>query len=155
MNQKPKLLPLPSACNRLEGTILLKKHKRENDPRERHDQELDNDTGLAYLVIRIDDRSFLIKTSTIDWIEAAGNYVRVHRGKESSLVRKPMKVIELELSTKKFIRIHRSAIVNIDRIKELQRMFHGEFKIILNSGTRLTLSRHYLKNFQRIVGGTL
>lgn len=140
-------------------------HKRRGTPGELIDCEILDIRGvqqnqgsspwLEYLVVRLDDRSVLVKTSAIDWIEAAGNYVRVHRGKESSLVRKSIGKIQVELNPRMFIRIHRSAMVNIDRIRELQRMFHGEYRLILINGINLTLSRHYLKNFQDIVGGTL
>src|SRR5688500_17854755 len=96
--------------------------------------EKENKRWLQYLVIRSTGRSILLRTSTIDWIEAKGNYVSVHRGKESSLVRKSMSALEKELDPKVFIRVHRSAIVNIDRIREFQRMFNGEFRILLNGG---------------------
>lgn len=113
------------------------------------------DTWLDYLVVKSADRSIVVRTSTIDWIEAKGNYVSVHRGKESSLVRKSMRALEAELDPNRFIRVHRSAIVNVDRIREFQRMFHGEFRIVLNGGEHLTLSRSYREKFQELVGGTL
>ena len=106
-------------------------------------------------MVRWDDRSILVRTSTIDWIEAKGNYVSIHRGKESSLVRKSMRALQAELDPRRFVRVHRSAIVNIDRILEFQRMFHGDYRLILQGGADLTLSRHYRRSFQKIVGGTL
>lgn len=118
-------------------------------------KERREDSGLEYLVVRRNDRSILVPSSTIDWIEARGNYVSIHRGKESSLVRKSMRSLQAELDPLRFVRIHRSAIVNIDRIREFQRMFHGEYRLILHGGTQLTLSRHYRRSFQKIVGGTL
>jgi len=112
-------------------------------------------SGLDYLVVRSNDRSILVPTSMIDWIEAKGNYVSIHRGKESSLVRKSMRALQAELDPRRFVRVHRSAIVNVDRIRELQRMFHGEYRLILSGGAHLTLSRHYRRSFQKLVGGTL
>lgn len=99
------------------------------------------DLWLESVVVRSDNRSFLVRTSGIDWIEAKGNYVNIHRGQDSSLVRKSMRALEAELDPKRFVRVHRSTIVNVDRIREFQRMFHGEFRIILNGGRQLTLSR--------------
>ena len=118
-------------------------------------KEIGKESGLEYLVVRSDDRSVLVQTSTIDWIEAKGNYVSIHRGKESSLVRKSMRALQAELDPRRFVRVHRSAIVNVDRIRELQRMFHGEYRLILSGGAHLTLSRHYRRSFQKLVGGTL
>ena len=113
------------------------------------------DADLEYLVVHAENRSVLVRTSAIDWIEAKGNYVNVHRGRESSLVRKSLSALQAELDPRRFVRIHRSAIVNVDRIRELERMFHGEYRVILQSGAQLTLSRHYRRAFQKLVGGTL
>jgi two-component system, LytTR family, response regulator len=111
--------------------------------------------GLEYLVVRSGEKFTLVPTSAILWIEANGHYARIHRGKEATLVRKSMKALEAELDSKRFIRVHRSAIVNVDCIREFQPMFHGEFRLVLRNGTNLTLSRHYRRNFQKLVGETL
>jgi two-component system LytT family response regulator len=79
----------------------------------------------------------------IDWCEAAGNYVRVHVGQQCYLVRDTMSHLESELDPQQFIRIHRSTIVNVDRVQEMQSSFNGEYVVMLRTGTRLTLSRGY------------
>jgi two-component system LytT family response regulator len=97
--------------------------------------------SLERLPIKAAGRVFFLRTGDIDWLEAAGNYVRLHVGKESHLLRETISGIEAKLDSKQFLRIHRSTIVNIERIKELQPLFHGEYVVILRDGTRLTLSR--------------
>jgi two-component system LytT family response regulator len=84
-----------------------------------------------------------VKTADIAWIEAAHNYVEVHEDKKSHLLRENISAIELRLPGDKFVRISRSVIVNIDRIKELEPLFHGEYTVTLHNGQRLTLSRRY------------
>jgi hypothetical protein len=79
----------------------------------------------------------------IDWIEASGNYVRLHVGGESYLFRETMNAMEAKLDPGKFLRIHRSTLVNLDRIKEMQPWFSGEHGILLRDGTELRLSRGY------------
>ncbi|MCI0746982.1 MAG: LytTR family DNA-binding domain-containing protein [Verrucomicrobia subdivision 3 bacterium] len=97
-------------------------------------------------------RVILVKTSDIDWIEAADNYVNLHTGKEAHLHRETMAAMEEKLPAGKFMRISRSAIVNVDRIKELQPMFHGDYTVILQNGTRLTLSRGYREALHQLLG---
>src|SRR5262249_8521221 len=87
----------------------------------------------------------------IDWIEAADNYVQVHSGRESHLLHATMNSLESRLDPNKFLRIHRSTIVNIGRIKELHPMFHGEYQVILLDGTRLTSGRSYRENLQTLL----
>jgi len=102
------------------------------------------------LAVKSAGRVVFVKLSDIDWIEAAHNYVELHAGKESHLLRETLNAIEARLSPEKFVRISRSAIVNIERVKELQPLFHGEYTVTLQNGTRVTLSRRYrdkLKQF--------
>jgi len=89
----------------------------------------------------------------IDWIEAADNYVQVHAGRESHLLHATMNSLEDRLDPNKFLRIHRSTIVNVERIKELHPMFHGEYQVILKDGTQLTSGRGYRGNFQKLLNG--
>jgi two-component system LytT family response regulator len=98
---------------------------------------------LDRLVVRSVGRVFFLKTNEIDWIEAAGNYVRLHVGREGHLLRETMSHLEAKLNPDKFLRIHRSTLVNIDRIKELQPLFSGDYTVILRDGRQLTLSRSY------------
>ena len=96
---------------------------------------------LDRLAIKSAGRIQFVKISEIDWIEAAGNYVRLHAGSESYLHRETMSGMEDKIDPDSFLRIHRSTIVNIDRIKEMQPFFNGEYVVILENDTRLTLSR--------------
>jgi two-component system, LytTR family, response regulator len=107
---------------------------------------------LERLVIKSSGRIYFLETNEIDWIQAEGNYVSVHTGKKSHLLRETISSLESQLDPKKFLRIHRSAIVRIDRIKELQPWFHGEYHIVLNDGTQLTLSRNYRDRLQEALG---
>lgn len=107
---------------------------------------------LERLVIKSGGRIYFLETSEIDWIEAEGNYVSVHTGKKAHLLRETISSLESQLDPKKFVRIHRSSIVRIDRIQELQPWFHGEYRVILNSGTQLTLSRKYREKLQEALG---
>ena len=93
------------------------------------------------IVVKSSGRVFFVKVDDIDWIEAEGNYVRLHMGPQSHLLRETMKGMESVLDASQFIRIHRSTIVNADRIRELQPLFHGEYAVILRDGTRLMASR--------------
>lgn len=107
---------------------------------------------LDRLVVKSGGRVFFLRTEDIVWIEAAGNYVRLHLGEDSHLFRETMNGIEARLDPRRFVRIHRSRIVNSDRIKELQPWFNGEYVVVLQNGTRLTLSRGYREKLQERLG---
>jgi len=110
---------------------------------------------LERVVIKANGRVFFLKTSEIDWIEAAGNYVSLHVKKESYLLRETIGGMESQLDPATFPRIHRSQIVNLDRIRELRPWSHGEYHVILHDGTQLTLSRTYRERLHCLLGGTL
>ena len=110
---------------------------------------------LGRLVIKSGGRVFFIKTEEIDWIEAEGKYVRLHVGRESHLLREAIGSLETQLDPAMFLRIHRSTIVNIDRIQELQPWFHNEYRVILRDGTELMLSRSCRKKLGEMLGGHL
>lgn len=112
-------------------------------------------THLERLVIKMNGHIFFVRAEEIDWLEAEGNYVRLHTGKESYLLRDTISALESQLDPKRFVRVHRSAIVNIDRIQELQPWFHGEYRIILREGVQLTLSRSYKEKLHEILGRPL
>jgi two-component system, LytTR family, response regulator len=107
---------------------------------------------LDRLVIKNNDRVFVLKTDEIDWIEAEGNYVRIHFGKQSSLLRETLTRLTAQLDPRKFPRIHRSRLVNIDRIQELQPWSHRDWRIILRNGAELRLSRNYRDQLHRLLG---
>ncbi|MEO8648804.1 MAG: LytTR family DNA-binding domain-containing protein [Acidobacteriota bacterium] len=105
---------------------------------------------LDRLVVKSNGRVFFLKADEVDWIEAAGNYVNLHIGTESHLIRETMNGIEAKLDPAKFLRIHRSTVVNIDKIKELHPMFSGDYAVILRNGTELALSRNYRERFNEL-----
>jgi two-component system LytT family response regulator len=107
------------------------------------------------LVVKTGGRVFFLNADEIDWVEAEGNYVSIHAGKKSYLLRETISGIEGQLDPRHFVRIHRSAVVNINRIKELQPWSHGEYHVILHDGTQLTLSRSYRDNLQSALGNSL
>jgi two-component system LytT family response regulator len=109
-------------------------------------------TRLDRLVVKSGGRVFFLRTDQLDWIEAAGNYVRLHLGEDSHLFRETMNNMEGRLDAQRFVRIHRSRIVNTDRIKEMQPWFNGEYVVVLQNGTRLTLSRGYREKLQERLG---
>jgi two-component system LytT family response regulator len=81
--------------------------------------------------------------------------LKLHVGKESHLLRETMNGLEARLDPEKFLRIHRSTIVNIERIQELQPWFHGDYVVLLRDGTKLTLSRSYRQKLQELFGNAL
>jgi two-component system LytT family response regulator len=106
---------------------------------------------LERLSIKSAGRIVLLPVEEIDWIEAADNYVQVHVGKTSHLLLATLSGLEGKLDPRRFLRVHRSAIVNLSRVKELQPMFHGEYRVILQDGAQLTSGRSYSKNLQKLL----
>jgi two-component system, LytTR family, response regulator len=106
------------------------------------------------LVIKTAGRIFFLGVEEIDRIEAADNYVRLHAGRDSHLLRETMNNLERRLDPALFLRVHRSTIINVRRIKELHPLFRGEYEIILHDGTRLTSGRGYRTRLQELCGNT-
>ena len=98
-------------------------------------------TASSRLVVKCDGRVLFLKIGEIDWLEAMGNYVVLHVGKERHLSRGPFHEWEQRLPTNRFLRIHRSTIVNLDALKEVRPAFQGESVVLLKDGTRLEASR--------------
>ncbi len=107
------------------------------------------------LAVKSSGRVVLLKIEDIDWVEAADNYVSLHVASESHMLRETMNALEARLPSTSFLRISRSTIVNLNRIKELQPLFHGEYAVILRDGTRLTLSRSYRDRLNLLLGRAL
>jgi two-component system LytT family response regulator len=107
-------------------------------------------SAVERLVIKTDKRMVLVPVEELDWVEAADNYVVLHVGKENHIQRETLSAMLAKLPEASFVRISRSTIVNINRIKELQPLFHGEYTVILKNGTRLTLTRSYRESLARL-----
>ncbi len=98
---------------------------------------------LTRVAVKANGRAYFVRVNDLDWIEAADNYVRLHTGATSHLLRESLRAFESKLDPRAFLRIHRSAIVNVDAIREMQPWFHGDHVLILRSGARLMCSRRY------------
>ena len=103
------------------------------------------------LILRENGKIVLVRPETIDWIEADGNYVRVHAGPNSHYIRETLASLESQLPPDNFMRISRSTIVNLDRIRELQPLFYGDYSVILEDGSRLNMSRTHRDRLESIV----
>jgi len=112
--------------------------------------ELTPQKPLERIAVKSGGRVFLIRVMDVDWIEAAHNYVELHVDKQSHLLRDTLNAVESRLPADKFVRISRSVIVNIDRVRELQPLFYGEYIVTLHNGTRLTLSRRFRDKLQQL-----
>jgi two-component system LytT family response regulator len=98
---------------------------------------------LSRLAIRSGDRTTFLPVDEVDWIEADQNYVRVHTGPATHLLHVPLNTIETSLDPERFVRIHRSYIVNLHRIRQMWTLAHGQYILELSSGERLQSSRTY------------
>ena len=102
------------------------------------------------LAVKTGDRVLLIKVGELDWIKAADNYVELHRGRETHLLRETLNALEARLPAEDFVRISRSVIVNRERVRELKPLFSGEYTVTLENGTELGLSRGYREALARL-----
>jgi two-component system LytT family response regulator len=105
-----------------------------------------------WVLLKAEGKNVFVKVKDIDWIESSRNNVRIHVGQTIYLLHETTSAIAQRLDPKKFLRIHRSSIVNIERIKELHPWFNGDYAVILRDGTQLTLSASYrdrLREFRR------
>jgi two-component system LytT family response regulator len=93
-----------------------------------------------------------LPTADVDWIEAADYYASLHVGPKTHLLRRSMNDLESDLEPSQFCRIHRSTIVNLDRVRELRFDSEAEYEVLLADGTKLRLSRRYRKDLQTRLG---
>lgn len=114
----------------------------------------DKPSTSSRFAIKTPGRVFFVRQEEIDWVEAADNYVCLHVGGDTHLLRETMNNIEGRLDGERFARIHRSTIVNLDRVKELRPWFHGEYVVVLQQGTELTLSRSYRDRVLGVLNAT-
>ena len=105
---------------------------------------------LERLVVKSAGRISFVRVEEIEWIEAQGNYFRVHSPRPSALIRGSLNRLMTRLDPARFFRIHRSFVVNIDRVKELQPLFHGEYRVVLESGRELTSNRSFGQELRRL-----
>ena len=108
---------------------------------------------LKRLAVKSVGHTIVLLVEDINWIGAAGNYVELHVGREIHLLRERLNHLELKLDPRRFVRIHRSTIVNVDSIRQLHPLFNGDQEILLRDGTRLTSSRTYHQRLKALIAG--
>jgi two-component system LytT family response regulator len=123
--------------NQLSGRLLALLEERESERQGSKREE----RYLTRLMIKAASRVMLLKVDEIDFIEADGNYAKLHTGRKTHLLREKMNDLEGRLDPAKFVRIHRSIIVNLERIKEMHPHFNGDYVVVLEDGRQLKLSR--------------
>jgi two-component system LytT family response regulator len=94
-----------------------------------------------------------LRESSIEWIEAQGDYVKLHVGKEGHMLRETMETVSKRLDPNRFARIHRSTIVNLDYVREIRPLWGGDYTVLMKDGGRLTISRTYRSSLQATVFG--
>jgi two-component system, LytTR family, response regulator len=110
---------------------------------------------LSRIPVHVQDRVLLLPVGEIDWIGADGDYVRLHAGKSEYMIRDSLTRLGATLDPARFARIHRSTIVNLDRVRELRPLFKGDHTVRLHDGTQLKLSRHFKESLERLLGREL
>jgi len=103
-------------------------------------------------LVRARGKVVVVRTQDIDWIEAADYYATLHVGGEAHLVRQTMAELEVSLDAQRFLRVHRKAIVNIERVREVHPLFRGDCTLVLADGTQVKLSRTRRSEFERLFG---
>jgi two-component system, LytTR family, response regulator len=136
--------------NKLSQKLFALLEDREEKRQPLHDQPA-RPSYLARFMIKTAGRIFFLKVDEIDWIGAEDYYVKLHVGRKSHLLRETMNDLEAKLDPEKFLRIHRSSIVNLDRVKEMHAHFNGDYVVILQDGTELKLSRSRREQLQSLL----
>ena len=150
----------PVDCKRLHKAVERVRAQIARAPGEDFDQRFralieDIKTPPKYLkrlTIRLTGHTILLPTEEIDWVETYGNYLKVHAGREAHLIRGTMQQLESKLDPEKFVRVHRSAIVNIEKVKEIHPRTNGDQDLVLHNGSGLMLSRNYRDRFLSLLG---
>jgi two-component system LytT family response regulator len=130
------------------------KPKTSESPLETDNRKADNAAHkepIDRVVIKSSGRIYFLKIEEIDWVEGAGDYLSLHSGSQTHLIRETMGNFHAKLDPKKFLRIHRSTIVNVERVKDIRPLFKGEYVITLTSGKRLKSSRGYRHQLQALL----
>src|SRR5947209_12202595 len=111
--------------------------------------------GADHIAVKSSGGVSFLRAEEVDWVEAAGNYAKLHSGGDVHLIRETLNALESRLDAEQFVRIHRSTIVNLDAVKELQPLFHGDYAVMLRDGTELVLSRSYRQKLKGLFGNAL
>ena len=111
--------------------------------------------GARRIPVRCGQRIELLDAADIDWIEAESNYVTIHVGKRTHVIRETLGAVERRLDPTVFARVHRSYVVNLSRVTQLHPLFHGEYELVLSDGTRISTGRSYTHVVQRLLKGAV
>jgi two-component system LytT family response regulator len=114
-------------------------------------QDLPEQQFLVRLAVESDHKILLVRVEDIDWIQSSGDYVRLHAGSACHLLRRTMKTLQTQLDPKRFLRVHRNAMVNLDRVTEFYLPPEGNMFVTLNSGASLPLRRHNRSALRRLL----
>lgn len=131
--------------------VKPKAEKTSSETKDSMPEKIAHKETMERVVVRSGGRIYFLKTEEIDWVEGSSNYLSLHIGGETHLIRETMGNFHSRLDSRKFLRIHRSTIVNIDRIKDIRPLFKGEYVITLKSGKRLKASRGYRHEIQSLL----
>ena len=149
----------PFGKRRFEDTMARVRERIEtpetDDARDRVNSLLRTIGPRTHMVVKTGTRAVLLQVARIEWLEAEGDYVRIHAGREVYLTRQTMNRAEAQLAAARFVRVHRSAIVNVEYIKEIHSLPGGDHAIALRDGTQVTLSRGYRERLEMALGQRL
>ena len=98
---------------------------------------------IKRIMVKNSDKVFFIEVNDIEYLESSGNYVKIHSGGKHQLVRDTLTNLLNNLDPALFFRVHRTTVVNIEKVKELQPWFHGDYLVVMKDGTKLNMSRNY------------
>lgn len=110
---------------------------------------------MERFVVRTGSRIYFVRVDEVDWMEAEGNYVRLHTGKRNHLVRTTISSLIGRLDPGRFLRVHRGTIMNLDRLREVQTYAKGSYILVLEDGTKLTSSATYREGVEKLIAGRM
>ena len=135
------------------GRRLMRLVERQGEPAPSAEATAEPARHATRLVVKSAGRTVFVRVEDVDWIEADDYYAKLHVGEKTHLLRETMGSLEARLEPTRFFRVHRSAIVNLDRVREVQFLFGGEHVVILHDGTKLKLSRSRLEKLEAMLAG--
>jgi two-component system LytT family response regulator len=147
----------PFDAPRFRQTLARVRLQAEESLRERIVQFLEQietrEPRLSRILVKSAGRLSFVRLDEIDWIEAADNYVRLHVGRDEHLIRETMSGLESRLDPARFVRAHRSAILNVERVQEVRPIFHGDYEVLLRSGATIPVGRNYRDRLIKALAG--
>ncbi len=149
--QQQKLGEISESLFAVLQDMKLKTGESPTDADNRKPERAAQKEPIDRVVIKSSGRIYFLKIEEIDWVEGAGDYLSLHSGSQTHLIRETMGNFHAKLDSQKFLRIHRSTIVNIERIKDIEHLVKGDYIITLTSGIRLKASRGYRRELQALL----